>query len=185
MPIQLTLNIDTATLQDLLAYLEETASGQEPAEAAVHALRYWLAEVRKQAPSPDAPALRGYQWKSLFLPDGSRLRMYCQHEYGYARVVGDQLMYHGRALTPNQFVAACSGGTRNAWRDVSVNFPGEKTWKLACVRRDELVRLGQQAAAGAASAATPPLNTSGLQENAWPARERRRNFTALDDVAFD
>ncbi|WP_256079128.1 hypothetical protein [Massilia sp. YIM B04103] len=176
MQIQLTLNIDTATLQDLLAYLEETASEQEPAEAAAHALRYWLTAMREQSPSLEVSALRGYQWKSLFLPEGSRLRMYCQHEYGYARVVGDQLIYQGRALTPNQFVTACSGGTRNAWRDLSVNFPGEKTWKLACVRRDELERLRKPAVPDAAS---------GRQESVWPGRERRQNWARLDDVAFD
>ncbi len=183
MLVQLSVNIDTVLLQDLLAYLEEVRSELEPSEATAYAVQYWLAAMRQSAaPSPER-AGRGYQWKSLFLPEGTRLRMYCQHEYGYAQVVGDQIIYQGRALTPNQLVTACSGGTRNAWRDLSLKFPGEKTWKLACVHRNAWERLRKQEAAEVAAAATP--GTSAGQESMWMGGERRRATTALDDVAFD
>lgn len=82
--------------------------------------------------------LRACQWKCLFLPEGTRLRVWCRHEHGYAEVVGDRLLHNGQAVSPNGFVAACADTIRNAWVEINVLMPGEKTWKLASTRRREI-----------------------------------------------
>jgi hypothetical protein len=44
---------------------------------------------------------RGYQWKSLFLPEGTVLRSWSYGEHNYAQVQGDHIVHKGRPLTPN------------------------------------------------------------------------------------
>lgn len=77
----------------------------------------------------------GYLWKNkdadLFLPDGTQLRMpYKQKDY-FAKVVGDQIMYEGKAFSPSNLVNEITGTSRNAWRDLWIKFPGDSDWKLA------------------------------------------------------
>lgn len=57
-------------------------------------------------------ALRGYQWKSLFLPDGTQLRMKLRHEYVHAQVRGNHIDYKGMRLSPRQFVMLIAGCMR-------------------------------------------------------------------------
>ena len=73
--------------------------------------------------------LRGYQWKCLFLPDSTELRMYCGDDYFYARVVGDAIVYQGQRVSPRQLTMAIAGEGRNAWRDLWLLLPGESAWK--------------------------------------------------------
>ncbi len=72
-----------------------------------------------EAPPPASPDhSRGYQWKSLFLPHGTELRMTSSRQSGYARVVGDRIMYEGRSVSPRGLTLAIAGEGRNAWRDL-------------------------------------------------------------------
>jgi hypothetical protein len=79
--------------------------------------------------------VRGYQWKCLFLPEGTDVRM----SYGgmdfFARVRDSSLIYQGERVTPRQFTLAVAGDGRNAWRDLWVRQPGEKQWKKASILR--------------------------------------------------
>ncbi len=92
------------------------------------------------APANPRSSVRGYQWKCLFLPDGTELRMRFGGEVFYARVADDAIVYQGQRLSPRQLTIAIAGDGHNAWRELWLLLPGESKWKLACVRRRELER---------------------------------------------
>jgi hypothetical protein len=50
--------------------LRESGSTLSPSEALIKAVQQWIAKSRA-----DAIPTRGYQWKQLFLPEGTRLRL--------------------------------------------------------------------------------------------------------------
>ena len=84
--------------------------------------------------------MRGYQWKSLFLPEGTILRSWSYGEHNYARVEGDKIMHEGLSVTPNEFARSFARTARNAWFDLSVRRPGDKHFKMADLLRKELGR---------------------------------------------
>lgn len=131
----LALPVSPHTMLALLRYMQDTNIDLGPADIADEAVMTWLDARRDEAARAARPVLRGYQWKCLFLPEGTRLRIWCRSEHGHAEVVGDKLMFRGRPVSPNQFVAACSDTVRNAWVEISVLMPVETAWKLASVRR--------------------------------------------------
>ncbi len=111
------------SLQLLLDFLRTSGSTVSPTEAADAAIKVWIA--REKA---GAEVLHGYQWKQLFLPDGTRVRMeYLEQSY-FARVVGDQLIYGGASVSPRAMTLAIAGDGRNAWRDLWLRMPGERDW---------------------------------------------------------
>ena len=73
----------------------------------------------------------GYQWKSLFLPHGTLLRITVSHNSYFARVEGEHIMYEGCSVSPRGFTLATAGQGRNAWRDLWIKFPAERYWKGA------------------------------------------------------
>lgn len=88
--------------------------------------------------SGDVKLVRGYQWKSLFLPEGTVLRSWSYGEHNYARVQGDHIVHRGSPVTPNQFARLFARTTRNAWRDLYIRRPGDPSYTLACRLRDLL-----------------------------------------------
>lgn len=62
--------LSAPTLRALLEYQGEH-SGIDPATVADLAIRDWLERQRELA---KPTSQRGYRWKSLFLPEGTRLR---------------------------------------------------------------------------------------------------------------
>lgn len=130
----------TAALRHLSAFLQEIKSELTVEQAATIAINQWITAARGQPANIGLPPMRGYQWKSLFLPEGSGLRMYLDGQFHYAQVDGDKLLYQGRAVTPHSFTTACGGRCRNAWRDVWVLLPGERQWQPA----SELRRICEQ-----------------------------------------
>lgn len=116
--------------------------------------------------SPTSPTrLHGYQWKCLFLPDSTELRMSRGTEFFYARVVGDAIVYQGRRVSPRQLTMAIAGDGRNAWRDIWLLLPGESKWKVASLLRRELERQGPppspvETIAAVAAAMKDALNTA-------------------------
>jgi hypothetical protein len=109
---------------ELLTYLKRTGNAQQPDEAVAAAITQWLETMQTypQEPAPGTP-LRGYQWKSLFLPDGTRLRMQYQGDHEYAMVEGDRLIYQGRPVSPNRFANSFGGGVRNVWQELAIRGP--------------------------------------------------------------
>jgi hypothetical protein len=144
-----------APARELEDFLRETASALSAAEATALALRAWIAAQRQQragtpqaADRPPARAgangtcVRGYQWKCVFLPDGTELRMEFARQDFHARVSGNAIVYAGMPVSPRQFTLAVAGDGRNAWRDLWVRFPGERSWIRAMLLRR---RCAQQA----------------------------------------
>jgi hypothetical protein len=74
---------------------------------------------------------RGSQWKNLFLPRGTQLRMQYKGAYSYARVEDDEIIYRGKSISPGSLVNIIAGTSRNAWRDLWIKRPEDKEWRLA------------------------------------------------------
>lgn len=217
----LSVQLPTDTLLKLIEQLRRQGASQDLSEAVTTAVQDWLVTHNSwpnnganscsngsDAPSPHGH-LHGYQWKSLFLPEGTVLRSWSYGEHNYARVEGDQIMHDGRAVSPNQFARAFARTTRNAWHDLYIRRPGDKSFKLACRLREELRR--EAAASVAPSTSLPrhaaydaPVTASAspaamsvpvsapvpairdVQAGpAWNLPERRKFRYRLEDIAFD
>lgn len=74
---------------------------------------------------------RGYQWKRLFLPDGTQLRAAFRGHTRYATVDGEHIVCDGQPLTPSAFANLNGCGQRNAWHAIWLRFPGELDWRRA------------------------------------------------------
>jgi hypothetical protein len=130
----ISLHISTATMFALADYLREYGDERDPSQIATLALNNWLAMAKGTAPF--TPSLRGYQWKNLFLPEHTEVRMQCGANTLYARVDGDALVYDGLPISPSQF-AGLAGLRRSAWRDLWIRMPGSRQWKKAAFLRIE------------------------------------------------
>lgn len=79
----------------------------------------------------------GYRWGSLFLPNGTLIRMVYKRQTFQATVKFDRIDYEGQSYSPSELARKIAGGTsRNAWRDLLLRRPGDTDWSLA----DELRR---------------------------------------------
>lgn len=130
----ISLQISTATMFALADYLREYGDERDPARIATLAINHWLAAAKGMASF--TPSLKGYQWKNLFLPEHTEVRMPCGANYLYARVDGDALVYDGLPISPSQF-AGLAGLRRSAWRDLWIRMPGSRQWKKAAFLRIE------------------------------------------------
>lgn len=131
----------TAALRRLAEFLRDSGSALTPKEAAEQAINQWIAAAKGQYASLAVTPSRGYQWKDLFLPEGSELRMRYGDRYYYARVEGDAIVYQGQRVSPRQMAIAVAGGGHNAWRECWILLPGESKWRPAALLRRE---RGQQ-----------------------------------------
>jgi hypothetical protein len=68
------LQVDTHVLLKLIEQLRRRGGSQDLTETFTSAIELWLAEQAKLRPGSDPGGGRGYQWKSLFLPEGTVLR---------------------------------------------------------------------------------------------------------------
>ncbi len=134
-----------------------TAFEKEDWEIAAEAIDEW---VRRHDPEGvPMPAHKGYQWKSLFLPDGTVLRTVLRGKNHHCVVESDQILYNGQPVSPSGFVNAVGGIRRNAWRSTWVLFPDSKQWQLADAlrQRKQPRRTHRSATASLKSPpATPP-----------------------------
>lgn len=136
--------IPPATYAALCDHLRMSVSTLSTTDAIVDAVQQWIAAERATA-APEC----GCQWKRLFLPDGTRVRMQHLGEWYYAEVVADQLIFRGQPVSPRQLTMVVTGNGRNAWRDLWLRRPGEQGWTCADRLRRELEH-------GAATTATAP-----------------------------
>lgn len=112
---------------ELTMHLRKTGYILSVDKAAALAIRAWIAA--NTAPLPAAAGAappRGYQWKTLFLPEGTELRMSTRNGDHHAHVVGYQILYQGRSVSPRGMTLAVCGDGRNAWRDLYIKFPGQR-----------------------------------------------------------
>lgn len=169
------LPVDADTLIALSTHLRDSACELSPGEVASQAIRAWLAihaatsdagpvnrgrfDAGPANSANEAPVFgaRGYQWKELFLPQGTDLRMQYNAEVHHARVVGDTIIHQGRSVSPRQLTIAVAGDGRNAWRDLTLRLPGEKHFRPACLlRRNLQAKLKGQLKAGGDPATESP-----------------------------
>jgi len=139
---QVALQIPTTTFLELASYLHEYGDERDPSQIATLAIDAWLA-IAKGAIAY-SPAKRGYQWKDLFLPERTEVRMQYSGTYAYANVVDDALICEGHAVTPSQFAALIGGLGRNAWRDLWLRLPGTRQWKKAAYLRLDQNKLAHE-----------------------------------------
>lgn len=119
-------------LLNLEFHLMDTRPGVKPEAFVTELLQRWLAiEMDRLATLRNGRAMRGFQWKNVFLPDGTRLRTSYRHTIEFAKVVGDCILSDdGESLTPSLFANRHATG-RNAWRFVWLRFPGDDYWICA------------------------------------------------------
>jgi len=206
----MTLQVDTDTLLKLIGQLRVRGGSQDLSAAISSAIELWLREQSRLAAGCDPASVRGYQWKTLFLPEGTVLRSWSYGEHNYARVEGDQIIHEGKAVSPNQFAQSFARTTRNAWTDLYVRRPEDKQFKPACRLRQELAEQAKRPAGPAIPpplpdatmlaliaalqaqarppevAATPPAPPRDTTPRAgWNLPERRQFRFRIEDVAFD
>jgi hypothetical protein len=210
----MTLQVHTDTLLRLISQLKLRGGTQDVSEAINSAIELWLREQAKLPAGCDPASVRGYQWKSLFLPEGTELRSWSYGEHNYARVVGDEIIHNGKAVTPNEFAQSFARSMRNAWMDLSIRRPEDQQFKMAHRLRLELAQQAKQAQTGVAGTAAALADTSvgallaALQAQqpasqpparpepaaaprdctpgeGWTLPERRQFRFRLEDVAFD
>ncbi|WP_229262385.1 hypothetical protein [Duganella guangzhouensis] len=174
--------------------MRESGSTLSPSEALIKAVQQWIAKGRA-----DAIPARGYQWKQLFLPEGSRLRMRNNDSWYTASIINDDLVYNGDAVSPNQMAKQVAGDGRNAWRDLWILLPGQRNWINAARLRAQLVRDAKkipptpaEAMTIAAKAMSDALSTAltlvaHANQQAQNTLERRlpkyrRSWDTLEDV---
>jgi len=140
----MTLQVPTDTLLKLIGQLRIRGGSQDLSEAITSAIELWLVEQAKLPAGCDPASVRGYQWKSLFLPEGTALRSWSYGENNYARVEGDRIIHEGKSVSPNQFAQSFARTTRNAWTDLYIRRPEDKQFKSACRLRKELAEEGKR-----------------------------------------
>jgi hypothetical protein len=125
----------TEALSRLADFLEETGSPLPASEAAAAAIDEWIAAERAQVKLVTVTPTHGYQWKSLFLPEGTELRMQFAGQVHHARVVGDHIVYADQRMSPRQMTIAVAGDGHNAWRELWVRLPADGKWRPASLLR--------------------------------------------------
>ena len=83
-----TVQMETSTLLKLINRLSELGGTQDLSEGVSSAIEFWLAEQAKLSAGCDPASVRGYQWKTVFLPEGTVLRSWSYGDHNYARVAG-------------------------------------------------------------------------------------------------
>ncbi|MEJ7805829.1 MAG: hypothetical protein WKG03_07915 [Telluria sp.] len=122
----------------LLGASINTGFEKEDWEIAAEAIDEW---VRRHDPDAlSTPAHSGYQWKRLFLPDGTVLRTVFNGKNSHCVVEGDRIVFNGKHVSPSGFVNAVGGIRRNAWRCTWILFPETKQWQLADALRPQRPR---------------------------------------------
>jgi hypothetical protein len=207
------LQVDTDTILRLISQLKLRGGTLDIAEAITSAIDLWLREQSKLSAGSDPASVRGYQWKTLFLPDGTELRSWSYGEHNYARVIGDEIIHKGKAVSPNQFAQSFARSFRNAWTDLYIRRPEDKQFKLADRLRKELAsQVASPVPAPALSLDTLNVNALALLlaqlQNAppapatveppppprprdttpgegWTLPERRKFRFRLEDVGFE
>lgn len=193
----------THALRRLAEFLRESGNPMSPAEAATCAINEWIAVAQGQFTNLAPTPTRGYQWKSLFLPHGTELRMKFARQSFYARVTGDAILYQGQSVSPRQMTIAIAGDGHNAWRELWIRLPAETRWQPASrLRRDasQPTTVKQvsplEAMTAAAACMSETLKTAlqlvdhvGARVLPQPERRvehgRRANDVLADQCAFD
>ena len=131
MKTQISIPVDTERFLELVDFLRENNDPRDPIHMVDLAIEYWMQNASLKPELLSLSTSRGYQWKSLFLPDSTEIRMQYKGAYSYANVKGDELIYNGKPTSPSTLANTIAGGSRNAWRDLWIKRAGDLDWCLA------------------------------------------------------
>ncbi|WP_395406846.1 hypothetical protein ACHMW6_09395 [Pseudoduganella sp. UC29_106] len=121
------------------------------------AIRNYLRPAAAAQTQPaGAPSGTGYQWKQVFLPEGTRLRASFGGHCYFAQVEGGTIKHDGHAMSPSRFANLQGSGNRNAWKAVWLCLPGSEEWLLADVCRSARQAAIARLIGGEAPAERPP-----------------------------
>lgn len=140
MKSNISVPVSTKMFLVLVDFLREKGDSRDPVEAVEDAIQYWMDNADWKPELLRQSASYGYQWKSLFLPDGTEVRMQYKGQYYYAKVDADRFVYQGETTTPASMANTIAGNSRNAWRDLWIKRPSDTDWRLADEMRS---RIGQ------------------------------------------
>ena len=105
-------------------FLMDTRPGVKPGPFVVELVKRWLATETARLALRNGPGKHGFQWKNVFLPEGTTLRTSHCEIVEFAKVVGDRIVSEDdMPLTPSMFANRHAKG-RNAWRFVWLLLPG-------------------------------------------------------------
>jgi hypothetical protein len=125
----MSLPISLEIHQQLITASISRGFAQETWEIGAAAIREWM--IRNNPDSFAMPATPGYQWKHLFLPNGTLLRTIFDGKNFHCLVEDDHIRYNGKKISPSGFANAVGGIRRNAWKVIWILFPNSPEWKLA------------------------------------------------------
>jgi hypothetical protein len=144
MKSEISVPISTALLLELADFLKSNNDPRDPVEMVTVAIDYWLSNASWKPELLEETDHRGYQWKDLFLPTGTQIRMQYKGTYSYAKVDGDEIIYSGKSISPGSLANTIAGNSRNAWRDLWIKRPEDKEWRLADECRREAKESDEQ-----------------------------------------
>lgn len=138
------LHLPVGDFLRLELHLMETRPDIRPEAFVTDLVQRWLAiDTERLMLRKNGRPVHGFQWKNLFLPDGTRLRTSYCHVAEFSKVSGDHIVSDdGTRLTPSQFANQHAKG-RNAWRFVWLRFPGDDDWSRAADCRTRHAGLQQ------------------------------------------
>jgi hypothetical protein len=146
-------------MQEFGVFADKPWAGWEIEPAICDAIRAYMKPQPAAKAQPDAVSDAGYQWKQVFLPEGTRLRASFGRAPYFAVVQGSDIRCGEQSLSPSAFANLKGSGNRNAWKAVWLRFPGSEQWVLAdtCrVQQKALIARLFGAAEAQQTAATSP-----------------------------
>ena len=137
MKTYISIPVETDQFLELVDFLRSNGDPRDPVGMVSTAIQYWLDNASWKPELLAESNTQGYQWKTLFLPNGTEIRMQYKGAYSYANVEGDSIIFKDKAISPGSLANTIAGSSRNAWRDLWIKRPEDKEWKLADDCRDE------------------------------------------------
>ncbi|MDB0569319.1 hypothetical protein LBW59_00840 [Ralstonia solanacearum] len=134
---QISVPVSPDLFFSLMGFLRGSGDARDPVDVVSTAIEYWMDNASWKPELLTVSEIRGYQWKNLFLPEGTQLRMQYKGTYYYAKVEGDDIIYNGSPISPGSLANAIASSSRNAWRDLWLLRPNDREWRLADDCRQE------------------------------------------------
>jgi hypothetical protein len=127
------VRIDTELLRELGDFTGIVWSNWVLEPIICEAIRAYMKQQSAEQAKAQQPAAIdiGYQWKQVFLPEGTKLRASFGREPYFAVVQGVEIKCGEQSLSPSDFANLRGSGHRNAWRAIWLRFPGSGQWVLA------------------------------------------------------
>ena len=131
MNTQISIPVPTELFMELINFLRENNDPRDPVHVVTNAIGYWMDNASWKPELLAKTDLRGYQWKNLFMPSGTQIRMQYKGSYFYAKIEGDELIFNGNPISPSTLANTITSSSRNAWRDLWIKRPTDTEWVLA------------------------------------------------------